>query len=173
MRTRYQGFKELDRIDRRILDILQSDGRISMTDLAERVGLSATPCTERVRRLEKAGVIQGYYARLDPKAMDLPLLVFVEIKLSTKSGEIFEAFRREVLTLPHVLEVRGKGFMIGIEFDAPVGKAIKHGCTDRRLLVTLIGSRVIRLLPPLIATQALCDDAVAILREAVTEAYRT
>ena len=55
MRTRYQGFKELDRIDRRILDILQSDGRISMTDLAERVGLSATPCTERVRRLEKAG----------------------------------------------------------------------------------------------------------------------
>ena len=80
MRTRYQGFKELDRIDRRILDILQSDGRISMTDLAERVGLSATPCTERVRRLEKAGVIQGYYARLDPKAMDLPLLVFVEIK---------------------------------------------------------------------------------------------
>jgi Lrp/AsnC family leucine-responsive transcriptional regulator len=75
-----------------------------MTDLAERVGLSATPCTERVRRLEKAGVIQGYYARLDPKAMDLPLLVFVEIKLSTKSGEIFEAFRREVLTLPHVLD---------------------------------------------------------------------
>ena len=137
MRTRYQGFKELDRIDRRILDILQSDGRISMTDLAERVGLSATPCTERVRRLEKAGVIQGYYARLDPKAMDLPLLVFVEIKLSTKSGDIFEAFRREVLTLPHVHECH----LVSGDFDY----LIKARIPDMSLYRQLLGDILLKL----------------------------
>ena len=91
--------------------------------------------------------------------------------MEQKAAETGAYLMAQLRTLPHVQEVRGKGLMIGIEFDAPVGKAIKHGCTDRRLLVTLIGGSVIRLLPPLIATQAHCDDAVAILREAVTEAY--
>ena len=55
--------RPLDRIDLKILDVLQRDGRISMTDLAERVNLSATPCSERVKRLEREGIIMGYYAR--------------------------------------------------------------------------------------------------------------
>lgn len=88
-----------------------------------------------------------------------------------KAAETGAYLMEQLRTLPHVLDVRGKGLMIGIEFDAPVGKAIKHGCTDRRLLVTLIGGSVIRLLPPLIATKKHCDDAVSILREAVCEAY--
>jgi len=62
--------------------------------------------------------------------------------------------------------------MIGIVLDAPVGIAVKHGCTDRRLLVTLIGSSVIRLLPPLIATKEDCDHAVAILETAIRAAYQ-
>ena len=69
-------------------------------------------------------------------------------------------------TLPHVKEVRGRGLMIGIEYDAPVGLAVKHGCFDRKLLVTLIGDRVIRLIPPLIATEEDCDKAYEILKEA-------
>ncbi|WP_028976986.1 aspartate aminotransferase family protein [Sporolactobacillus terrae] len=69
-------------------------------------------------------------------------------------------------TLPHVKEVRGKGLMIGIEFDAPAGYAIKHGCLDRNMLVTLIGDRIIRLLPPLIATKEDCDQAYEILKAA-------
>jgi acetylornithine/N-succinyldiaminopimelate aminotransferase len=76
-------------------------------------------------------------------------------------------------TLPHVKEVRGRGLLVGVEFDAPVGKAIKHGCIERRLLVTLIGSSVIRMVPPLIATQADCDQAYEILRESVEEAYQS
>jgi acetylornithine/N-succinyldiaminopimelate aminotransferase len=76
-------------------------------------------------------------------------------------------------TLPHVKEVRGKGLLIGIEFDAPLGKEIKHGCLDRKLLVTLIGNSVIRLIPPLIATKEDCDKAVEILKASSQEAYQS
>lgn len=95
---------DLDRIDRTILDQLQREGRLSMTELAERVGLSTSPCTERVRRMERAGVIQGYHARINPEALGRALLVFVELTLSSKSAEVFEQMRRELLHEPRVLE---------------------------------------------------------------------
>lgn len=60
---------DFDKIDRKIMQILQNEGRVSMTELAARVGLSVTPVTERVRRLEREGVITGYHAHLDPKAL--------------------------------------------------------------------------------------------------------
>ena len=94
----------LDRIDRKILDQLQRDGRVSMTELAERVGLSTSPCAERVRRLERSGVIQGYYARVNPEALGRGLLVFVELTLSSKSAEVFAKMRDELLLEPRVLE---------------------------------------------------------------------
>lgn len=102
--TKQQTSTEIDRIDRKLLDILQREGRIPMTELSERIGLSTSPCTERVRRLERAGVITGYHARLHPAAVGRTLLVFVEIKLSAKSGEIFDAVRKEFLHMPEVLE---------------------------------------------------------------------
>src|ERR1700743_1131632 len=104
MRTKHQTKRELDKIDRNILRILQADGRISFTELGEKVGLSTTPCTERVRRLEREGIIMGYNARLNPQHLKGSLLVFVEISLDYKSGDTFEEFRRAVLKLPHVLE---------------------------------------------------------------------
>ncbi|MDQ0978032.1 Lrp/AsnC family leucine-responsive transcriptional regulator [Pseudomonas synxantha] len=104
MRTNTQTKRELDKIDRNILRILQTDGRISFTELGEKVGLSTTPCTERVRRLEREGIIMGYNARLNPQHLKGSLLVFVEISLDYKSGDTFEEFRRAVLKLPHVLE---------------------------------------------------------------------
>ena len=94
----------LDRTDRRILDVLQRDGRISMTELAEKVSLSATPCSERVRRLERDGVITGYHAHVSPEALGKTLLVFVEIKLSSKSADVFDKVRNELLHMPEVLE---------------------------------------------------------------------
>ena len=94
----------LDRIDRKILHELQRDGRISMTELAERVSLSTSPCTERVRRMERAGVIQGYHARVNPEALGRGLLVFVELTLSSKSADVFEKMRRELQHEPRVLE---------------------------------------------------------------------
>lgn len=75
-------------------------------------------------------------------------------------------------TIPHAKEVRGKGLMIGIEFDSPIGHDVKHECFDRKMLVTLIGDRVIRLIPPLIATKENCDQAYAILRDAAAAATK-
>lgn len=94
----------IDRIDRKILDQLQRDGRISMTELAQQVGLSTSPCAERVRRLERSGVIQGYHARVNPEALGRGLLVFVELTLSSKSAEVFAKMRDELLLEPRVLE---------------------------------------------------------------------
>lgn len=96
--------RKIDRIDRHILVILQQEGRISYTDLAERVGLSTTPCMERVKRLERDGVITGYHANVDPEMLNFHLLVFVEVTLCYQSPDAFERFERAVSTLPHIQE---------------------------------------------------------------------
>lgn len=96
--------KSLDRLDVSILKVLQSDGRISYVDLAEKVGLSSTPCIERVKRLEKEGYIQGYYARLDPKLLDFSMLVFVEISLSYQTPDAFQTFNHAVKQLPYIMD---------------------------------------------------------------------
>lgn len=122
--------RELDRIDRRILRILQQEGRIAFTELGERVGLSTTPCTERVRRLERDGVITGYHARLSPAAVQASLLVFVEISLAYKSGDIFEEFRRAALRLPNVLECH----LVSGDFDYLIKARISEMASYRKLL---------------------------------------
>ena len=76
MRVQKNSSRVLDKIDLHILSILQDDARIVMKDLAEQVGLSLTPCIERVRRMERDGVIAGYHARVNPQAMGLQILVF-------------------------------------------------------------------------------------------------
>ncbi|WP_286994948.1 winged helix-turn-helix transcriptional regulator, partial [Acinetobacter sp.] len=89
--------RALDRIDRQILDILQKEGRIAISELASRVNLSTTPCSERVKRLERDGIITGYHARLNPIYVDRNLLVFLEIKLSAKSGDVFDQVARDLV----------------------------------------------------------------------------
>jgi Lrp/AsnC family leucine-responsive transcriptional regulator len=93
---------KLDKTDRRILDILQREGRISVTDLAERVGLSATPCARRIRQLEESGLIEGYAAIVDPRRAGQAIQAIVQIKLQ-HSDEIVERFRRLLLERPEVL----------------------------------------------------------------------
>lgn len=122
--------RELDKIDRKILRILQAEGRISFTELGERVGLSTTPCTERVRRLEREAVITGYHAHLDPAAVKASLLVFVEISLAYKSGDIFEEFRRAALKLPNVLECH----LVSGDFDYLLKARISEMAPYRKLL---------------------------------------
>ena len=122
--------RELDKIDQHILRILQEEGRISFTELGERVGLSTTPCTERVRRLERDGVITGYHARLDPQQVGAGLLVFVEISLAYKSGDIFEGFRNAALRLPNVLECH----LVSGDFDYLIKARIPEMTEYRRLL---------------------------------------
>jgi Lrp/AsnC family leucine-responsive transcriptional regulator len=94
----------LDRLDMSILRTLQNDARMSYVDLADKVGLSSTPCIERVKRLEKEGYIEGYYTRLNPEALGFSMLVFVEISLSYQSPDAFQEFNKAVKKLPYILE---------------------------------------------------------------------
>jgi Lrp/AsnC family leucine-responsive transcriptional regulator len=94
----------LDRTDKRILRELQSNGRISNVELARRVNLSATPCLERVRRLEQAGFIRDYVAVLDPQRMEVGMLVYVEVTLDRATPDVFDRFKEAIAERPEVQE---------------------------------------------------------------------
>jgi Lrp/AsnC family leucine-responsive transcriptional regulator len=94
----------LDAIDRRILSALQADGRISLTDLAGKVGLSPSPCLRRIRMLERAGVIARYVAVLDQDKVGLPVSVFVSIKLESQRQQALDRFTKAIARWPEVLE---------------------------------------------------------------------
>jgi Lrp/AsnC family leucine-responsive transcriptional regulator len=95
---------ELDRYDRQILAILQADGRISNQDLADRIGLSPSPCLRRVRSLEEAGLITGYRALLDAKKLGLSLMALIHISMDQHTPERFANFEAQVAAIPEVLE---------------------------------------------------------------------
>ncbi len=94
----------LDDIDRKLLAAVQENGRLSATELADRVGLTVSPCLRRLRLLEEAGVIRGYAALLDQKKVGLPVSVFVSIKLERQSEEAMRAFEDAIRSWPEVLE---------------------------------------------------------------------
>ncbi len=94
----------LDDVDRRLLGALQQNGRLTATELAERVGLTVSPCLRRLRLLEEAGVIKGYTALVDQKRVGLPVSVFVSIKLERQSEEAMRAFEDAIRAAPEVLE---------------------------------------------------------------------
>ena len=95
---------DLDDIDRRILDTLQENARISNADLAREVGLSPSPCLRRVRELEQAGVIRRHVSLLDPARVGLPLSVFVQVTLERQIEQALDAFERAMLARPEVME---------------------------------------------------------------------
>jgi Lrp/AsnC family transcriptional regulator, leucine-responsive regulatory protein len=97
--------RQLDRIDRKIIRELLADARLSNTELADRVGLSASPCWQRVRRLEAEGYIKGYSALLDQARFGVPETVLIEVTLDRHDDLILEAFGRAMAELPEVLEV--------------------------------------------------------------------
>lgn len=95
---------KLDRYDQQILDILQTDGRINNQDLADRIGLSPSPCLRRVRALEESGLIVGYRALLDAKRLGLSLMALIHISMDVHTPERFANFEASVSVLPEVLE---------------------------------------------------------------------
>ena len=95
---------EIDEIDRRILRELRLDGRLSNTKLAEKVGLSTTPCWNRVRALEEGGMIEGYAALLSQTALGYPDTVIIEVTLDRHDDDIFEKFGQALAKLPEVME---------------------------------------------------------------------
>lgn len=96
---------DLDRFDRAILSILAEDGRISVTDLAKRIGLSKSPTQARLKRLEKDGVIMGYRALLDPIRLGLDHIAFVEVRLNDTREAALAAFNKAVTKIPEIEQV--------------------------------------------------------------------
>jgi len=94
----------LDRIDHRLLAALQENGRLTVAELAEKVGLTASPCSRRLRILEEAGIINRYAALLDQKKVGLPVSVFVSIKLERQQEDKLNRFEDAIRRCPEVLE---------------------------------------------------------------------
>jgi Lrp/AsnC family leucine-responsive transcriptional regulator len=128
---------DIDKIDRRILAILQGDGRIANVELAERIGLSPTSTGERLKRLQREGFIEGYGARLNPHRLGLGLLVFVEVLLDKTTPDIFERFARAVQNAPEVLECH----MVAGGFDY----LVKARLSDMTAYRKFLGERLLAL----------------------------
>lgn len=96
--------RKIDSIDRRIVSALQEDGRITTQELADRVGLSASPCARRVRLLEEAGIIKGYVAVVDQARVGLPISVFASIKLERQREEELDRFSQAIMRWPEVAD---------------------------------------------------------------------
>jgi Lrp/AsnC family transcriptional regulator, leucine-responsive regulatory protein len=124
----------LDAFDRKIIDVLRADGRIPITDLAKRVGLSKTPCQVRLKRLIANGTIRGFRAIVDPARLGLDHIAFAEVKLSDTREEALEAFRRAVLKIPEVEECH----MIASSFDY----LLKVRTADIRRYREVLGERI-------------------------------
>jgi Lrp/AsnC family leucine-responsive transcriptional regulator len=122
--------KGLDRIDRNILVELQANGRLSNVELSKRVGLSPTPCLERVKRLEKESYITGYKATLNPFKLDSALLVFVEITLTKTSPDVFDDFAKAVSGLGVIQECH----LVSGNFDFLLKTRVKDMLAYRELL---------------------------------------
>ena len=95
---------EIDRFDRQILQVIQQDGRISNQDLADRIGLSPSPCLRRVRALEEAGIVTGYRALVNAKALGYTLMALIYISMDKHTPERFEHFEKEISQIAEVLE---------------------------------------------------------------------
>lgn len=120
----------LDKIDRCILKEMQSNGRISYVDLGKIVGLSTSPCLERVRRLEKHGYIKSYTANLNPELLGSGLLIFVEINLTYRKADVFDEFKKAVEKWPQIQECH----LVSGDFDYLLKIRIENIAIYRQLL---------------------------------------
>ena len=152
------GFDRLDRFDRKILTVLASDGRISITDLARCIGLSKSPTQARVKRLEESGVILGYRAMFDPIAMGLDHVAFVEVRLSDTREAALRAFNAAVTKIPQIEQAH----MMAAGFDYLLKVRTRNMRDYRRVLGEEISS-----LPHVagtstyVAMQAVKEDDIA------------
>lgn len=125
---------DIDKIDRRILSILQTDGRITAVDIADRIGLSPTTAGERLKRLQKDGYIEGFGARLAPQKLGFGLLVFVEVLLDKTTPDVFDLFAAAVRKSPDILECH----MVAGGFDYLIKTRISDMNAYRRFLGDVI-----------------------------------
>ena len=126
----------LDIIDLKILKVLQADGRITITELAEQIALSKTPCTERVRRLERENYIWGYRGLVDPVLIGLNTLVFVQVSLERTTTNVLDRFNAEVRRIAEIESVH----MIAGGFDYLLKVRARDMAHYRQVLGDRIGA---------------------------------
>jgi Lrp/AsnC family leucine-responsive transcriptional regulator len=124
------GDRTVDHMDRKILSALRADGRLTMNELAEKVGLSPSPCWTRVKRLEKIGAIQHYAAVLDHDVLGLSNTVFVEVMLDKHSDDALEAFGAALSRMPEVIEAH----LVSGDYDYLVKVAVVDTADYERFL---------------------------------------
>jgi Lrp/AsnC family leucine-responsive transcriptional regulator len=125
-----RGFEELDVTDKKILSALHLNARLTNNELAERVGLSPSPCWSRVKRLETSGVIERYTAVIDQAALGLADIVFIEITLQKHDERILDQFGKELARMPEVLEA----YLVTGEYDYLVKVAVAGTADYERFL---------------------------------------
>ncbi len=121
---------KLSTMDKKILRQLQQEGRITYAELANRVGLSTSPCLERVKRMEREGVISGYTALLNPRYLNAGLVVFVQIRLARTAQDIFEDFKSAAAALEEVQEC----YLVSGNFDYLIKARVEDMDAYRKFL---------------------------------------
>ncbi|MFC0267402.1 Lrp/AsnC family transcriptional regulator [Kushneria aurantia] len=150
---------KLDQFDLRILEILAGDGRITKSRLAEAINLSVSPCWERVRRLERAGIIEGYEARISDRVRVNLTAVWVQIELETHSAAVFERFERTMKATPEVTDCVAVGggvdYLLLIEaesidqYQRLVDQWLVDDLAIKRYFTYIVTRRVKQSAPPL------------------------
>ncbi len=120
----------MDALDRKILKVLQADARSSLQQIGQAVGLSASPCWERIKKMELAGVIEGYTVRLNAQALDLGDTVLVQLTLDSHTDNTLEKFGEVLATIPEVIEA----YLVSGEYDYLLRVAVKDTRDYERLL---------------------------------------
>lgn len=120
----------MDALDRKILKVLQADARASLQQIGQAVGLSSSPCWERIRKLEQAGVIEGYTVRLNAQAMGLADTVLVQLTLDSHSDNTLEKFGETLAAIPEVIEA----WLVSGEYDYLLRVAVRDTRDYERLL---------------------------------------
>lgn len=129
-RTGDRRERQLDEIDRRILNHLRRDGRLTASELGQRIGLSSSPCWARVKRLEESGVIEGYAALLNQAKVGLPDTVLIEVSLTHHDDDLIERFGRALSDMPEVLEA----YLVTGDYDYLIKVAVDGASGYERFL---------------------------------------
>ncbi len=131
----------LDRIDRRLLALLQDDARLTVAELAERVSLSTSPCWRRIRRLEQAGYIAGYHARLSPEKLGFGITAFVSVVMGSHTREVARAFEATVQDIPQVIACHNVSGEYDFLLEVVASDLAAYGEFARNVLQALPGVR--------------------------------
>ena len=157
----------LDRIDRRLLALLQDDARLTVAELAERVSLSTSPCWRRIRRLEQAGYIAGYHARLSPEKLGFGITAFVSVVMGSHTRDVARAFEAAVQDIPQVIACHNVSGEYDFLLEVVASDLAAYGEFARSVLQALPGVRELH-----IGHAIVSRSVVDALREAVREMKR-